>query len=248
MSETTPSEQTVASDISEEAVMAYLREHSDFFEQHPEMLEHLALKHPSGKAVSLIERQIDVIRSRNHQLQQRLASLLETARENETRVWHLNSMARVLIHAANPGDVVQGLQTCLARDFGVDALFLGIKIQGDNTPADAPVKFLRYMAEGDAVLASHENFFRMGQVVCGPIAADQATQLFPHWDAKKPLRSMALVPLGKPATGGMLALASTDVERFQPDMGTLFLDLMADLVAASLRDMFAPAVTLTAGE
>ncbi len=247
MSET-PSEQIIASDITEEAVMAYLREHSDFFEQHPEMLEHLALKHPSGKAVSLIERQIEVIRSRNHQLQQRLAGLLETARENETRVWHLNSLARVLIHAECPADVVKGLKTGLARDFGVDALFLGIKINGDNTPDEAPVKYLRYMTSEDPVLLAQENFFRMGQVECGPIAADLAEQLFPSWDTEKPLRSLALVPLGKPTTVGMLALASSDADRFQPDMGTMFLDLMADLVAAALRDMVAPAVTLIDGD
>lgn len=227
----------VTSDISEDAVVAYLREHNDFFEQHQELLEHLALKHPSGKAVSLIERQVDVVRARNHQLQQRLASLLETARENEARVWHLNSLARVLITAESVEDIIKGLETCLSRDFGVDALFLGIKIQGDDTPEEAPVKNLRYLVIDDPVLQAHENFFRMGQVVCSVLAVDQANLLFPKWKRKKALRSMALVPLGKPTTAAMLALASTDEERFQPDMGTMFLDLMADLVAAALRDL-----------
>lgn len=229
----TPSEKVAATEISEDMVSAYLREHSDYFEAHPEMLEHLALKHPSGKAVSLIERQIEVIRARNHQLQQRLASLLETARENEARVMHLNGLARVLINADSPADVMQGLSTGMKRNFGVDALFVGIKGEGSS---DIPN--LRYLNDGEPVLENQENFFRMGQVECGPLSAEQAEMLFSDWSGKSGLRSVALVPLGKPSTVGLLALASTDEARFQPDMGTLFLELMADLVAAALRDVF----------
>ncbi len=244
MSETS-TRKAKAAETSEEGVVAYLREHSDFFDHHPELLEHLTLKHASGSAVSLIERQIEVIRSRNHQLQQRLATLLETARENENRVMHLNSLARALIASTTPAEVLQGLETCLTRDFGVDALFLGIKILGDNTPETTPVKGLRYLAGEDPVLVSYENFFRMGQVECGGLAAEQANLLFPNWKKSKPLRSAALVPLGKPSTMGMLALASVDADHFQSDMGTMFLELMADLVAASLRDLFeqVPAAT-----
>lgn len=218
--------------VSDRDVAAHLLDHADFLERHPEVLEHLRLRHEAGRAVSLIERQVEILRARNQQLQGRLAELLETARENETRVWHLNTLARVLLKAETSTDVMSGLTACLKRDFGVDVIFLGLK--GDM--AASPAAALEVLPPGDARLATFDNFFRLGQVVCGPINADHARQLFPNWDhTLAPLASAALVPLGKPVTRGMLALASREAKRFEPDMGTLFLELLADLVAAALR-------------
>lgn len=217
---------------SERDVVAHLLDHADFLERHPEVLEHLRLRHEAGRAVSLIERQVDILRARNQQLQGRLTELLETARENETRVWHLNTLARALLKAESSADIMAGLTACLKRDFGVDVAFLGVKGDAASSPAPA----LEIIPPGDTRLSTFDNFFRLGQVVCGPLSADHARQLFPGWDHKAaPLASAALVPLGKPVTRGMLALASREAKRFEPDMGTLFLELLADLVAAGLR-------------
>ena len=219
-------------DLSDETVAEYLADNADFFERQPTALEHLSLQHASGSAVSLIERQVDILRSRNQQLQSRLTTLLETARENENRVRQINNLARMLIAARSPADVASGLQTCMAQDFGVDDVFLGLRGEGESDQ-DSP---LSYLADGDSLLQEHENFFRMGQVLCSPLTAEQAAAMFKHRRQSKPLRSAAFVPLGKPTTGGMLVLASCDADRFTPEMGTLFLELLADLVATALRD------------
>lgn len=221
-----------AAELNDESVAEFLSENSDFFERHPEALEHVTLQHASGSAVSLIERQIDILRSRNQKLQSRLTSLLENARENESRVRQINNLSRVLIAARNPQEVAAGLQTCMAQDFRVDAVFLGLRGEGQ---ADAD-SALRYLAEDDAILETEENFFRMGQVICGPLSQDQNSRFFAGRSESKPLRSAAFVPLGKPITAGMLVLASCDEDRFTPEMGTLFLELIADLVATALRD------------
>lgn len=217
--------------LTDEAVAEFLAENSDFFDRKPTALEHLSLQHASGSAVSLIERQVNTLRSRNHQLQSRLTTLLDTARENENRVRQINNLSRMLIAARSVDEIVKGLQTCMAQDFGVDAVFLGIVGEGE-----AHVDGLCYLRDGDALLADYENFFRMGQVICGPLSSDQNNQLFVERKATKPLRSAAFVPLGKPTTAGMLVLASCDADRFTPDVGTLFLELLADLVATALRD------------
>lgn len=219
-------------ELTDENVAEYLAEHNDFFERHPAALEHLALKHASGSAVSLIERQVDTLRSRNQQLQSRLTNLLETARENESRVRQINNLARMLIGARSSREVALGLKTCMAQDFGVDDVFLGLRGEG-KAADDAP---LQYLPDDHGLVKENENFFRMGQVLCGPLTPEQANQMFAHRKQSKPLRSAAFVPLGKPSTAGMLVLASCDGDRFTPDMGTLFLELMADLVATALRD------------
>ena len=219
-------------EMSDESVADYLAENADFFERQPTALEHLSLKHASGSAVSLIERQVDILRSRNQQLQSRLTTLLETARENENRVRQINNMARMLIAARSPEQVASGLQTCMAQDFGVDDVFLGLRCTGES-PTDSP---LCYLSNDDPLVKQNENFFRMGQVLCSSLTPEQANQMFRHRTQSKPLRSAAFVPLGKPTTAGMLVLASCDADRFTPEMGTLFLELLADLVATALRD------------
>lgn len=221
-----------AEELTDENVAEYLAEHNDFFERYPAALEHLALKHASGSAVSLIERQVDILRGRNQQLQSRLTSLLENARENESRVRQINNLARMLIGARSAGEVAMGLKTCMAQDFGVDDVFLGLRGEGEAAK-DSP---LNYLPDGHALVKENENFFRMGQVLCGPLTHEQTNQMFRHRKQSKPLRSAAFVPLGKPTTAGMLVLASCDADRFTPEMGTLFLELMADLVATALRD------------
>ncbi|MGB1581199.1 MAG: DUF484 family protein [Nevskiales bacterium] len=221
-----------AGELTEENVAEYLAEHNDFFERHPAALEHLMLKHASGSAVSLIERQVETLRSRNQQLQSRLTQLLETARENETRVRQINNLARMLIAARSAHQVATGLKTCMAQDFGVDDVFMGLRAEGQAEEGSP----LHYLAENDPLVTENENFFRMGQVLCSPLTPEQENQMFSARTQTKPLRSGAFVPLGKPVTGGMLVLASCDADRFTPEKGTLFLELMADLVATALRD------------
>lgn len=227
---TTQAAREVASPLDERAIAEHLLEHSDFLERHPEVLEHLRLRHEAGRAVSLIERQVDILRTRNQQIQGRLNQMLELARENEARVWHLNTLARTLITAETPADVLSGITDCLKRDFQVDAVFLGLK---GECGAQGP----EWLAAGDIRRQTYDNFFRLGRIACGGLNADDALLLYPQWPASAaPLTSAAWIPLGRPTASGMLVLASDEATRFEPDMGTLFLELLGDLVAAALRN------------
>jgi uncharacterized protein len=70
--------------ISARQVIDYLRQHPDFFVQQEDLLCDLTLRHDSGPAVSLLERQVSVLRERNMQMRRRLAAMVEIARENDT--------------------------------------------------------------------------------------------------------------------------------------------------------------------
>ncbi len=61
-------------ELDEAQVSDYLRAHPDFLVQHPELLETLELNHTSGSAVSLIERQVEILRGRSQRLEDRLTS------------------------------------------------------------------------------------------------------------------------------------------------------------------------------
>lgn len=215
--------------LDDEQIATWLAGHPDFFERHPEVLEDMTLHHATGgKAISLIEHQVQRLRDRNHQLQSRLKALLDTARENESRVLHLQDLARALIVARNLGDVFKALETGLKRDFSVDAVYLGLK---SDHPRDSGVPGLHYLTEENSVQGAFKEFFRQPRPICGPLSERQLGLLFP--DESGLLKSAAVMPLGKPVMLGMLVVASREPKRFRPDIGTLFLELIADLVAAA---------------
>jgi uncharacterized protein YigA (DUF484 family) len=70
--------------------------------------------------------------------------------------------------------------------------------------------------------------------VCGRLSESKLEFLFgikARW-----VQSTALVPLGDKGSEGMLAIGSSDPARFYPGMGTLFLDLLSDVICTSLSD------------
>jgi hypothetical protein len=215
--------------LDEEQVATWLTAHMDFFEHHPDVLEAMTLRHQTGgKAISLIEHQVQRLRDRNHQLQNRLKALLDTARENESRVLHLQDLARALIVARNLVDVFKALDTGLRRDFSVDAVFLGLKCE---QPRDSGLNGLRYVTAEDPLIGAFKDFFRQPRPICGPLSERQLGLLFPEESGL--LKSAAVMPLGKPVMLGILVVASREPKRFRPDIGTLFLELIADLAAAA---------------
>lgn len=228
MSEAEP-QQEAAPEPAEDEIRAYLEAHPDFLRRHPDLLETLEVPHDSGGAVSLIERQVETLRRGNQQAHARLEELIATARDNEWRVQHLNGLARLLISADSVAALVAGLRDFLHRELGVDALFIGIVAD-----ADALADGIRALPEGSQEAVAVDDVFRRGHPICGPLSEAQIQALFPDTDDTPP-QSAALVPLGEDAVHGVLALGSRDAQRFVPDMGTLFLGLMGQLVTAACR-------------
>ncbi|HLQ86228.1 MAG TPA: DUF484 family protein, partial [Salinisphaeraceae bacterium] len=92
--------------LDEADVVAFLQQHPEFLQQHPEVLASLELRHDSGTAASLIERQVVLLRDQNRELHARLNGFVETARGNEQRVNQFNTLARALIAAGNTEELV----------------------------------------------------------------------------------------------------------------------------------------------
>lgn len=216
--------------VSEEAVLALLRATPDFFERHPDVLEHFELAHASGSAVSLIERQVEVLRGKNARLESRLARFIEIARENEHRARGLHALARDLIRAPSLAALAAALRNCMRQDFGVDDTFIGISgtlLRRHDIEGVFPID-----PQG-ALYRSYENFFRTRLIECGPLAETNAKLLFPK--ASAAILSAAIVPLEKEKSLGMIALGSQAADRFAPQQGKVFLEMTAELVSAAVR-------------
>ncbi|MGQ0528946.1 MAG: DUF484 family protein [Panacagrimonas sp.] len=219
-----------AAALDENEIAAYLRAHPDFLLRFPELLESLELQHAAGSAVSLIERQVEILRGRSQRLEDRLSQLLEVARDNEHRATSVHKLARSLIRAPTLASAVLGLQTSMREDFGIDEVFVGILSPALKL---TNIEGLAKLEPDGPIPRAFDNFFRTKLIECGPLAATQAKLLFPR--ASEAPTSAAVVPLEKERSLGMLVLASRDENRFQPRQGRVFLEMTAELVAAAIR-------------
>lgn len=222
-------------EFDEAEVAAYLQAHPDLISRYPAVLEAMSVPHDSGSAVSLIERQVDGLRTTNRQLQSRFNELVETARDNEQRVVHLNRLAKVLVSADTAAALVPELAYCLQQHLDVDHIFVGLSGQEGVVEALADGE-IHAIADDNAVGKALTNVFRRGKPICGPLSEEQSEALFATRTHDVPaLSSAAMIPLGTQGVHGALVLASRKNTRFVPDMGTLFLELMGELVTAALQ-------------
>lgn len=219
-----------SADTGEQRIADYLRAHPDFLARHPDLLETLELRHAAGSAVSLIERQVEVLRARSQRLEARLLRLLETARDNEARAHKIQRLARTLIRAPTLAAAITGLREHMREDFAIDDVFVGVFSSAlRRTDIDG---LTRLDPEGP-IARAYDNFLRTKLIECGPIAEPRARLLFPRAEVLP--QSAAVVPLERDKNLGLLALGAREPERFQPRQGKLFLELTADLVAAAVR-------------
>jgi uncharacterized protein YigA (DUF484 family) len=219
-----------ATDSEEESVAGYLQRNPDFFERHQAVLARLRLPHArGGSTISLVERQIEVLREKLAGVEGKLAELVRVARANDAIAERLHRFTRRLLHVAPRSEAIACIETGLREDF--DAfhavlVLIGVPLE----PGES--RFVRTIGADDPHLKSFESLFASGKPRCGQARDSQREFLF--GPEGQDMGSVALVPLGEKGALGLLALGSTDRDRFHPGMSTEFLGRMADLIADSL--------------
>ena len=108
-------------EISEEQVVDYLRNHLNFFTGKDELLAKLSLPHESGKAVSLLERQVTILRDRGIEARQKLNNLIENARNNDQLFDTTRNLVLALLRADSITEVASVTQDQLANHENIDA-------------------------------------------------------------------------------------------------------------------------------
>jgi uncharacterized protein len=220
-----------AAESEDESVAQYLSQNTDFFERHQNLLARLRLPHVrSGATISLVERQVEVLREKQASLEEKLAEFVRVARANDALAEKVHRFTRRLLRAATREQVLAEVEASLREDF--DAfnsvmLLVGMEMQSFSA------RFVRTLSAEDPNLKSFESLFASGKPRCGQVRDTQREFLF-GTDANE-IGSVALVPLGEKGALGLLALASADRDRFHPGMSTEFLARMADLITDALK-------------
>jgi uncharacterized protein YigA (DUF484 family) len=219
-----------AVDAEEESVASYLQRNPEFFERHQAVLARLKLPHArGGSTISLVERQIEVLREKQAALENKLAELVRVARANDAIAERLHRFTRRLLRAVPRAAAIAHIEAGLREDF--DAFNAALVLIGAPPDPTLPA-FVRTVPAEDAQLKSFESLFASGKPRCGQARDSQREFLFGPEGLE--LGSVALVPLGEKGSLGLLALGSADRDRFHPGMSTEFLARLADLISDAL--------------
>jgi len=214
-----------------EVVAAYLRKNPDFLDDYPDILEIIEITHKSGAAVSLIERQVEQLRASNEDLNKQLNRLMHVASENEKLMSRMHQLTLELTAIDSRREFFTHLGNSLLNDFNADILQICLF---DQETADEAGEDVMGIKADDTELEQFQIHLEKNQTVCGRLSENKLDFLFgskARW-----VQSTALVPLGEKGSDGLMAIGSSDPARFYPGMGTLFLDLLANVISASLEN------------
>ena len=220
-------------EVDEAAVASYLAARPEFFDRHAQLLAKIRLPDTRSGAstVSLLERQVEVLRERNRELERKVKDFVDVARQNDALGTRVLAMARRLIAANDHASAVAAIESALREEFGAGQSVL--VLTAARAPAGvAESRFLRIVRAEAPELRSFDTLFSAGKPRCGQLRDSQREFLF-GGDAGE-IGSVALVPLGGKGGLGLLACGSHDSHRFNPTMSTEFLAHIGELIAAAL--------------
>jgi hypothetical protein len=200
-----------------EEIAQYLLDNPQFFEEHIETLTQINLPHPhGGRTISLGERQLLALREKNKELEKKLHELIAFAHENDALQHKVHEFI-VALFAARDLDTLQELIPHLLRDiFSVPHTV--VRLWQINPPSAEVLAFADTHAQ--------------------PVCLHQSPHDTGAWFGENAaqMHSYAYLPLHAGSESiGLLVLASEDKQRFYPEMGTVFLQRIAEAVSSALH-------------
>lgn len=204
----------------------YLEQHPDLLLHYPGLLAKLEIPHGhKGGTISLVERQIAVLRDQLDNERRRLLYLIERAREYERLTSQLHRLTTQLILARTQEQARTVIYSALRHEFHVDAVVLKL----------FPVSDAPSTNKIDATIQSFLEFVDRDRCLCGPLNQEQFVSLFGAEGSE--LQSAALIPLKGAHLSGVLAIGSRDPERFTVDMATDVLSYLGAITSAKLMEL-----------
>ena len=219
--------------LTEEAVSSYLAAHPDFFERNPKLLGKLRIPHETGGTVSLVERQVSMLRQKEVKLERQLRELIHVARDNDALAAKIHKLSIHLLAADSLNATVAAIEEALRAGFGADHAVLVLFGNPDSFDDVDAGRFFRAIQREDEALRPFATFLKGSGPRCGQVRDSQRKFLF-RGDAED-IGSVALVPLGNKAGIGFLAIGSVDANRFHPGMSIDFLARVGDLISGALN-------------
>ena len=215
-------------ELSADQVADYLREHPEFFVEQEDLLAELSLPHESGKAISLLERQVTILRERGIEARQKLNNLLENARNNDQLFDTTRNLVLALLRADDATEIANVTQDQLSSQSNIDACeIILVEVPGlqtsDSVRTESQAKLRQDFAD----------VFRLKRTHCGAIDPALVDYLFPSHGGS--IKSTALCPvISNSEVLALLAFGNQEDNYFNINLDTLFLDFIGRVVGAVL--------------
>ncbi len=228
--------------LDADTIAEYLHQNPEFFEENPDVLAELNISHQVSGAISLVERQLGILRKQNKTFKIQLDNLIQIARDNDKLNERMHKLTLNLMDANNLNDIYIALDDSLRGDFEADAVTIKLFVDPDQTNIDPNSDLIQtiFVPLEDPGLDSFKNILSNENPVCGPLQQGQLSYMF--GDQANNIKSTALIPLGGDQctrTGcdylGILAIGSDNENRFHANIGTLFLSSLGDILSRSIH-------------
>ncbi len=214
--------------MNSDSIADYLLDHPHFFEEHAELLSKIRLSSPVlGRAISLQERQMEILREKIKTQELHLASLLHAAHENDDIAAKIHTWICTLLSAQRDSTMPQTIVDHLRSIFNVPQATLRLwdlpQTYADQWFAVPISDDIRIFSAGlSAPLCGHNNQFEAVSLLAEP----------------ETIQSVAMVPLRLETNiVGLLILGSPDPARFSEEMSTDFLDRIGTAASAALSHL-----------
>jgi len=207
-------------ELSSADVRAFLLENPEFFAAHPDLLEKIKLPHEQKGSVSLVEIQSDQLRKKVRQLNFKLNQLVTIAKQNE-KIYRVYTDLNVqLLRCESVAEVQFTLEDVLQERLQLSSAI----IKSFKGPHAIPELQQRLFTEKRF---KNTNFF------FGRLSQHERQLLF----GESPAESVALMLLGDNRELGILGISSSDPSHFTPDMDTLLLQQLQQVLNIILPEM-----------
>lgn len=218
--------------ITEDDIAQFLTNTPGFFERHAEVLASVQITSPHGaRAVSLQERQAEMLREKIKGLEQRIMEMVRNSTENAAIAHKVHQWTGSLLQVRDPFDLPEAVVDGVRTLFDVPQAAVRVwEVAAPYIDAD----FTQGASEDARAFASS-----LTMPFCGPNLGFEPAAWLAN-EAGEPAQSLALLPLRQGAIDsatpafGLLVLGSQDPQRFDATMGTDFLSRMAEIASAAL--------------
>ena len=230
MSDVSAKQQTSAQ--SDEArVIQYLQENPAILMDYPDVFSTLAIPHQTGGAISLVERQLKLLREENQSMRSKIEELVGIARDNEELNQRFHRLALELMDAEQLHDVLAMVQDQVQTFFYTD--FVCFRFLPDVSDSSNNLDGL-YLDADSSIVDRIKPWIEGRKPICGQQDEDINRELFGP-DLR--IASCAFIPLYHTRDLGLLCLGSVSAERFGASMGTIFLQHLGELVSNRLKNL-----------
>lgn len=214
--------QVKSNQISSKEIAEFLILNPEFFKENPEVLNSIEIVHETGSAVSLIQKQVEILRSNYNSTSDQLMEFLVVAKNNEKIFSLTKKLILSLIEANNIGEIVSLLEKSFKYDFGAkSSRVLFFAKASKNIPSGK----LKSPSDASEILGT---LLKQKVIYSGKINKKISSFVF---DKKSNIKESVLIPLKCKSLKGLIALSSDEIGKYDKEKDTLFLDFIAEVVS-----------------